>query len=206
MTANTTPSTTQLPADAMRLLALCPLLAVSDTVAKAIATGLLLLVLAPVSLLIHGSLRRVLPQQVRLPAMLVMLAALLGCTELLLRAFYPELHDALGVYLPLIGVNSALLALSLDADLTIVQTLRRGLRLGASIAVALLLLGAARELVGHGSLLHDGGRLLGDWASGLHVYAFRVEMGFLLAMLPPGAFISLGLLIAGRNWWRLRGS
>ena len=68
------------------------------------------------------------------------------------------------------------------------------------IALTLLALGLARELVGRGSLLNGAGALLGSWAQRLELKVFSVDMGFLLAMLPPGAFISLGLLIAARNW------
>jgi electron transport complex protein RnfE len=71
-------------------------------------------------------------------------------------------------------------------------------KLGVQIALLLLLLGIARELVGRGSIFHDAGNQFGDWARGLQL--FRADMGFLLAMLPPGAFISLGLLLALRNW------
>ena len=74
------------------------------------------------------------------------------------------------------------------------------------IAVTLLPLGIARELVGRGSLLNDAGTLLGAWAGWAETSVFRVDMGFLLAMLPPGAFISFGLLLAARNWIRQRRS
>jgi electron transport complex protein RnfE len=82
--------------------------------------------------------------------------------------------------------------------------LRRAVIIGIGIGLTLLVLGVARELVGRGSLLHGAGSMLATWASHLEIRVFRVDMGFLLAMLPPGAFISLGLLIALRNWLTAR--
>jgi electron transport complex protein RnfE len=85
-------------------------------------------------------------------------------------------------------------------------TLNRSVRISIGIALTLLALGLARELVGRGSLLNGAGTLLGAWAQRFEINVFSVDMGFLLAMLPPGAFISLGLLIAARNWLARRRS
>jgi electron transport complex protein RnfE len=77
-------------------------------------------------------------------------------------------------------------------------------RTGTFVLATMLLLGIAREIVGRGSLLRDSGRMFGGWASELHRQLFREDMGFLLAVLPPGAFIALGLLFALADWWRRR--
>ena len=76
------------------------------------------------------------------------------------------------------------------------------MRLSLAIAAMLLVLGVARELVGRGSVLHDAGLMFGVWARAFETKVFSVDMGFLLGMLPPGAFISLGLLLALLNWLR----
>jgi electron transport complex protein RnfE len=82
-----------------------------------------------------------------------------------------------------------------------VDAVTESLRIAIGIAITLLPLGIARELVGRGSLLHDAHTLLGAWAGSAEVSVFRVDMGFLLAMLPPGAFIAFGVLLAARNWF-----
>jgi electron transport complex protein RnfE len=89
---------------------------------------------------------------------------------------------------------------AIESPVSLSRALNRSVRISIGIALTLLALGLARELVGRGSLLNGAGALLGTWAQQFEVKVFSVDMGFLLAMLPPGAFISLGLLIAARNW------
>lgn len=254
----------------LQLLALCPLLAISDTLAKAIAMSGVILLVLPAAVVLSWSLRRWLDEPARLAAAAFLLAGLIACVELLLDAGLHELRLSLGVFLPLAAVNLVLLEqvagfrstpgtlpagsrppsaaacapqvapmVSYDPnDETRSMTITSGashdsngssrsmtalpedaceispdvteevspwvavtmaLRTAGGMALTLLLLGAARELAGHGSLLHDA-HLLGTWASGLGIQLFRIDMGFLLAMLAPGAFLALGLLLALRKW------
>lgn len=185
--------------DVLLLLALCPLVAASDTVVNAIGAGVLVLTIAPLTALAIAPARRALTSDIRFAAALLVFAGVAACIEILLRAYFHDLHGALGVFAPLIVANIALAAL-LALDTQPASTLCI-LRLSLAIAAALLVLGAARELVGRGSLFHDAGLLLGAWAQPFEMKVFRVDMGFLLGMLPPGAFIALGLLLALRNWW-----
>lgn len=181
------------------MLALCPLIAASDTVVNAIGLGLATII---VSVLVGATLSiltRWLDDTMRIAATLLILAGILAIIERAMLAWFYELREALGVFLPLIVCNIALLRLwqqPLDAHRSIVDALK----LGTSIAVVLVLLGIARELVGRGSLLHGAGHAFGAWFAPAELGVFDVDMGFLLAMLPPGAFISLGLLLALRNW------
>jgi H+/Na+-translocating ferredoxin:NAD+ oxidoreductase subunit E len=177
-----------------QLIAVCPLLAMSDTVADALGIG----VVVPLATALLALLRSRLTSETALAASMLTIAALVACAELLLSAWFSELRTSLTLFVPLIVSN-----------LIVVQHLQAGhenfgaaftasLRIAAGIAITLLPLSIARELVGRGSLLHDAGNLLGaHWAE---LSVFRVDMGFLLAMLPPGAFISFGLLLAARNW------
>ena len=245
------------PDATLQLLALCPLLAVGDTFAKAIAMSVVILITLPAAIVLSWGLRRWLDGPARLAAAAFLLAGLIGCAELLLDAGLHELRLSLGLFLPLTAVNLVLLeqvagflptrtshvpalaryrsavvpvsditreitsgsiregtreiappiAPQLTPEITpeiaggttLGTALRMALRTAGGMALTLLLLGAARELVGRGSLLHDA-HLLGTWASGLGIQFFRIDMGFLLAMLPPGAFLALGLLLALRNW------
>jgi electron transport complex protein RnfE len=209
----------------LQLLALCPLLAVGDTLAKAIAISAVILITLPAAIVLSWGLRRWLDESGRLAAAAFLLAGLIGCAELLLDAGLHELRLSLGLFLPLAAVNLVLLeraagflptrtshvpALAqhrsavvpvpkIAGEIALGTALQIALRTAGGMALTLLLLGAARELVGRGSLLHDA-HLLGTWASGLGIQFFRIDMGFLLAMLPPGAFLALGLLLALRNW------
>jgi len=100
----------------------------------------------------------------------------------------------------LLAVNIVVIDHLRAPDSNRVEAVLSSVRIAIGIALTLIVLGFARELVGRGSLLSGAAMLLGDWAERLEIKVFSVDMGFLLAMLPPGAFISLGLLIAARNW------
>lgn len=184
----------------VQLLALCPLLAVSDTVVKAIGFSIVVLIVVPASTLMLGLIRRLLDEHIVLAAALLITTGLVTATELLLRAWFHDLGESFGVFLPLLAVNIIMVEHVRTAHADHVTALVRSVRISLGIALTLLALGFARELVGRGSLLNGTGALLATWAERFEVKVFSVDMGFLLAMLPPGAFISLGLLIAARNW------
>lgn len=184
----------------LQLLALCPLLAVSDTVVKAVGFSVIVLILLPLTTLLLGVVRRWLDDAILLPASLLITAGLVTAAELVMRAWFHDLGQAFGVFLPLLAVNIVVIDHIQKPTQDRLAALIRSVRIAIGIALTLLALGLARELVGRGSLLNGAGALLGGWAEQLELKVFSVDMGFLLAMLPPGAFISLGLLIAARNW------
>ena len=184
----------------LQLLALCPLLAVSDTVVKALGFSVLVLVLFPVATLLLNAIRRWLDDSIVLPASLLITAGLVTAAELFMRAWFHDLGASFGVFLPLLAVNIVVIDHIRTPDTDSGTALVRSVRIALGIALTLIALGIARELVGRGSLLSGAATVLGSWAERLEIKVFSVDMGFLLAMLPPGAFISLGLLIAARNW------
>jgi Na+-translocating ferredoxin:NAD+ oxidoreductase subunit E len=190
----------------VQLLALCPLLAVSDTVVNALGLGVAVMVLAPLATALVAAVRNWLDDEISLAASLLILAGSIACMELLLRAWFPDLRASLGLFLPLVLANVIIANHLHVASGRRRAALLASLRTSGQIAVTLALLGILRELVGRGSLLHDAGLMFGTWASALEANVFRVDMGFLLAMLPPGAFISLGLALAARNWLAQRRS
>lgn len=189
----------------LQLLALCPLLAVSDTVVKALGFSVLVLVIFPLATLLLGAIRRWLDDAIVLPACLLVTAGLVTAAELFMRAWFPDLGTSFGVFLPLLAVNIVVIDHLQTPAADRGTALIRSVRMALGIALTLIALGLARELVGRGSLLSGAGAL-GNWAAPLEIKVFSVDMGFLLAMLPPGAFISLGLLIAARNWIAARHS
>lgn len=207
MSSPQTPSATA-PAfsSTLQLLALCPLLAVSDTVVKAIGFSAVVLLVFPLSTALFGVIRRWVDPTISLAASLLISAGLVTAAELLLQAWFHDLGASFTVFLPLLAVNVIMLNHTIEPPASLASALNRSVRISIGIALTLLALGLARELVGRGSLLNGAGALLGSWAQPFEIKVFSVDMGFLLAMLPPGAFISLGLLIAARNWLARRRS
>lgn len=184
----------------MLLLALCPLLAVSDTVVNAFGLGIAVAIIIVLSSAVMTLIRSLLSEESALAASMLLVAGIIGCVELLTRAWFHDLRESIGVFLPLVVTNLVII------EHVQAQHARRGeamlwsLKLALSIVLALIVLGFARELVGRGSLFHGAGFVLGPQAERLEMKLFSVDMGFLLAMLPPGAFICLGLALAARNW------
>ena len=187
-----------------QLIAVVPLLAMSDTVVDALGIGVTVLIVVPLASALLSILRPRLTTETTLAASMLTLAALVACVELLLSAWFSELRTSLSLFVPLIVSNLIVIQHLQARHESFGAAVAGSLRIATGIAVTLLPLSIARELVGRGSLLHDAGNLLGArWAE---ISLFRVDMGFLLAMLAPGAFISFGLLLAARNWLtRLRG-
>jgi Na+-translocating ferredoxin:NAD+ oxidoreductase subunit E len=188
----------------IQLIAVCPLLAMSDTVVDALGIGAAVLIVFPLSTALLGVLRSRLTEVTALATSMLTAAALVACVELLLSAWFSELRNSLALFVPLIVSNLVVIQHLQTGHERAARSLIGSLRIATGIAATLLALGSARELVGRGSLLHGAPALLGDWASWMETSVFRVDMGFLLAMLPPGAFISFGLLLAARNWLILR--
>ena len=189
-----------------QLIAVCPLLAMSDTVVDALGIGAIVLVVVPLATALLAALRTRLTNETALAASMLTLAAFVACVELLLSAWFSELRTSLTLFVPLIVSNLVVIQYLQARHASFGAACSGSLRIAIGIAVTLLPLSIARELVGRGSLLHDADNLLGGWAGWATTSVFRVDMGFLLAMLPPGAFISFGLLLAARNWVRQRRS
>ena len=182
-----------------QLLGLCPLLAVTTTVVNGLALGLASAAVVIVASTTMAALRRALKPAARLPLALLILAALVTVVDLLTEAVFYDLHGALGIFVPLIVVNSGLLAHAenVASRRTVAFTFVSALATGLGFLLAFIALGALRELMGHGSLLTGIELLAGDGYRGL-----TLELpygGMLVAILPPGAFFGMGLLLALRN-------
>jgi len=188
--------------DFLLALSVCPLLAVSDTISNAIGLGLSVIVTLALSQLIGAVVSRWLDDEWRLASLYVIVAAVASAALMFMHAMFPMLQQALGIFPMMIAANAVVGVQFLASETSMTRRLIDSAKLGVQIAALLLVLGITRELVGRGSVFHDAGNQFGDWARSLQL--FRADMGFLLAMLPPGAFISLGLLLALRNWLRDR--
>jgi len=190
----------------VQLIAVCPLLAMSDTVANALGIGVIVLIVVPLATALLAVMRSRLENETALAASLLTIAALVACVELLSSAWFSELRTSLTLFVPLIVSNLIVVQHVYARHESFAAAVTESLRIAVGIAITLLPLGIARELVGRGSFLHDAHSLLGAWAGWSELSVFRVDMGFLLAMLPPGAFIAFGLLLAARNWFIQRRS
>lgn len=192
------------------MLGLCPLLAVSTTLVHALAMGLSTTVTLVVSNGLISALRHRIAPEARLPLFVLLIAATVTVVDIGLKAWFHELHALLGLFIPLIVTNCAILARAEahSSRRPVSQALADGCFMGLGFTAVIALLGAGREILGSGRLLAGAESLFGSGATGWTVTVLPDYPGFLLALLPPGAFLGLGLLLALKNLideaWRRR--
>ena len=184
------------------LLGLCPLLAVTNTVINGLGLGLATILTLIFSNLAVSLARGLLRPEIRIPAYVLIIASVVTVIQLLMQAWLYDLYRVLGIFIPLIVTNCAIIGraeafASRNAPL---PSMADGLATGLGFCLALVALGALREVIGRGTLMSHAGLMFGDLGESLKLTIIPDHPGFLLAILPPGAFISLGLLIAGKNW------
>lgn len=192
----------------VQLLGLCPTLAVTSTLVNGLSLGLATTLVMAAA---NGSIspvRRWVPDEVRVPVFILVIAALVTMIDLSIHAFAAPLHKVLGIFIPLIVVNCIVLARveAFAAKNAPTPSIVDGLAMGLGLTLVLTLLGGMREVVGVGTLFSGIDLALGPAAKPLVLTLIPEYHGFLLAILPPGAFIGLALLIAGRNWLERRRS
>lgn len=188
----------------VQLLGLCPTLAVTTTAVNGLSLGL---ATAIVMACANGSVspvRRFIPSEIRVPVFILVIAALVTVIDLSINAFAHPLHKVLGIFIPLIVVNCIVLARveSFAAKNAPVPSILDGFTMGIGLTLVLGLLGAMREFIGKGTLLSGLDLVFSGMPKAL--YTMPDYHGFLLAVLPPGAFLGLGTLIALRNWVEIK--
>jgi electron transport complex protein RnfE len=184
------------------LLGLCPLLAVTGTAVNAIGLGLATTLTLVCSNLAVSAARGLLRPEIRIPAYVLIIASVVTTIQLLMQAWFHDLYRVLGIFIPLIVTNCAIIgrAEAFASRNPPLQSAFDGLATGLGFCLALVALGATREIVGRGTLFSQAHLLFGEFGKSLQLTLIPDHPGFLLAMLPPGEFIALGFLIAGRNW------
>lgn len=185
----------------VKLLGLCPLLAVSNSLINGLGLGLATLLTLLVANVMVSLLRPILQSAIRIPVYVLIIATTVSLIELTLQAWLPAMHASLGIFLPLIVTNCLIIGRceAFASRQPPGTALLDALAMGTGFLWVLLLLGGLRELLGQGSLLTQAHLLFGDAARHLSWQVFPEAHGMLIALLPPGAFLLLGLLLAGRN-------
>jgi len=185
----------------VQLLGLCPLLAVSGSVVNALGLGLATTLVLVGSNISVSLIRKNVSDAVRLPVFVMIIASFTTCTELVMKAFTYELYQVLGIFIPLIVTNCAILgrADAFASKNNVAASAFDGLMMGLGFALVLVAVGAIREILGSGTLLAGMDLLLGPIAENWTITLFSNYSGFLVAILPPGAFIVTGFLIAIKN-------
>jgi electron transport complex protein RnfE len=186
----------------VQLLGLCPLLAVSNTLINGLGLGIATIFVICTTNVLVSVTRRWTHHDLRLPTFVLVIATFVTIVELLFKAFAFDLHLALGIFIPLIVTNCVILgrAEAFASRQPVMPALIDGLAHGIGFALVLIALGAAREIIGQGSLFSGAQMLFGSGAESLTLQFSARPAGFLLAILPPGAFIGLALFIALRNY------
>lgn len=185
----------------VQLLGLCPLLAVSSTITNALGLGIATLLVLVGSNVVVSLVRNHVPKEIRIPVFVMIIASLVTCVELLMNAYAYGLYLSLGIFIPLIVTNCIIIgrAEAFASKNEVLPAALDGFWMGMGMTSVLVALGAMREVIGNGTLFDGADLLLGEWAQSLRIEIFQFDSSFLLALLPPGAFIGVGFLIAIKN-------
>ncbi len=188
------------------LLGLCPMLAVTNNTINGIGLGIATLVVLVTSNVLVSLIRNFVPREVRIPIFIGIIATAVTIIDMLMDAYVHELHKLLGIFVPLIVTNCVILgrAEAFASKNSVWESALDGLAMGVGFLIVLVLLGAMRELLAQGTLLDQAQLMFGEAARNWTLHLTDNPHGLLLAALPPGAFIGLGLLVAAKNWLELR--
>jgi len=183
------------------LLGLCPLLAVSSTAINGLGLGVATMLTLMLTNLIISAIRRWIRTEIRIPMFVIIIACVVTAIELLMSAHFHELYLILGIFVPLIVTNCAIIgrAEAYASKNSVIHSTLDGLFMGLGFTLVLVILGIIRELVGYGSIFRGADLMLGEWAGRLTITVFPHYDGLLFAILPPGAFMGLAVLIALKN-------
>jgi electron transport complex protein RnfE len=174
-------------------LGLCPTLAVTNSVANGLTMGIATMCVLTCSSLLVSSVRKAVPNQVRISTFILIIATFVTIADMVLEALVPAIHKALGAFIALIVVNCIILGRqeAFASKNGPVRSALDAIGVGAGFTLTLLMMGIPRELLGAGSIL------------GVNVMGPRFEP-WVIMILPPGGFLMIGILLIAKNWWALR--
>ena len=184
-----------------QMLALCPLMAVTTTATNGLGMGLATTGVLLAANVVIASLRQFIVDQVRIPVFVLLIASLVTLADMAINAWLHELYKVLGLFIPLIVVNCCVLgrAESFASKQPVAASAADGLAMGLGLTLALVMIGGCREVLGSATLFAHASLLLGDSFAFLETTLIQDYKGFLLMLLPPGGFLVLGFLLAGKR-------
>jgi len=185
----------------VQILGMCPLLAVSTSMVNGLGLGLATTLVLTSSCIMASLVRHWVRPEIRIPIFVLVIASLTTVVELLIKGMFYDLYLVLGIFIPLIVTNCVVIGRveAFASKNSVVKSALDGFMMGVGFTLALIILGGMRELVGQGTLFSQAHVMLGEFARSWEVVVIPNYRGFLLAMLPPGAFIGLGFIIAIKN-------
>lgn len=185
----------------VQILGLCPLLAVSNTVINSLGLGLATTLTLVASNATVSIIRRWVRPEIRIPVFVLIIASVVTVIELAMNAWFHELYLILGIFIPLIVTNCTIIARaeSFASKNAFIPSVIDGLFMGIGFMAVLVVLGGMRELVGFGTLLSHADLMFGEIGKSMTIQPWEQYTGYLLAILPPGAFLGLGFIIAIKN-------
>lgn len=185
----------------VQMLGLCPLLAVSNTAINALGMGLATIAVVVVTNFLVSVIRPITKKEIRIPLFVLLIASVVTTLEMFMNAYFHQLYLTLGIFIPLIVTNCLIMAraeafASKNAWLI---SIKDGFYVGLGFALVMFVIGIMREVIGQGTLFSQAHLLFGDWGYAIEITLLPNYDGFLLAILPPGAFFALGILVAMKN-------
>lgn len=185
----------------VQLLGLCPLLAVSNSVANALGLGLATMLVLICTNSMVSLCRHLIPKAIRIPIYVMIIASTVTIVQLAMNAYTYSLYQSLGIFIPLIVTNCIVIgrAEAYASKNSLWHAMFDGFSMGLGMTLSLVVLGALREAIGSGTLFSGMEQLFGESAKALKITLFHADSHFLLAILPPGAFLGLGTLLALKN-------
>ncbi len=185
----------------VQLLGLCPLLAVSGTVVNALGLGIATMLVLITSNLVVSLIRDYVRSEIRIPVFVVIIAVSVTLIKILMLAYFYDLYLIIGLFVALITTNCVIIARAeaFASKNTVLHSMADGFFMGLGFTLVLVVLGTLREIISYGTLFQQMNLLFGESASWLKITLFENYDGFLLSILPPGAFLGLGFIIALKN-------
>lgn len=185
----------------VQMLGLCPLLAVSNTAINALGMGLATIAVVVVTNFLVSLIRPITKKEIRIPLFVLLIASVVTSLEMFMNAYFHQLYLTLGIFIPLIVTNCLIMARAeaFASKNNWWISIKDGFYVGLGFALVMFLIGIMRELIGQGTLFNQAHLLFGAYGYAIELTIIPNYDGFLLAILPPGAFFALGILVALKN-------
>jgi electron transport complex protein RnfE len=185
----------------VQLLGLCPLLAVSNSVVNALGLAIATVFTLTLTNALVSAIKPIISKEIRISLFVLIIASVVTALEMFMNAYFHELYLILGIFIPLIVTNCIIMARaeSFASKNSVWLAIKDGFFTGLGFALVLVVIGAIREILGNGSLFNQAHLLFGEFGKMIQWQIFDEYQGFLIAILPPGAFFVLAILIAIKN-------